>query len=178
MTRPLRAALYACFSTDMQRDASIDDPVRTCRDYATRQGLEVVEVFSHKAMAGASLMRSGIQNLLRSAASGPFDSVISQAQDRLWRNQADIASVYQMLEFKSVAIETVSKRSISEMHIGLKGTMNALFLKDLGAKTQTQAQANGYRASTPQRTGSLQMSQTCGPLTKTSGRQCGPAKGR
>jgi hypothetical protein len=32
-------------------------------------------------------------------------------------------------------IETVSEGSISEMHIGLKGTMNALFLKDLAAKT-------------------------------------------
>jgi hypothetical protein len=32
-------------------------------------------------------------------------------------------------------IETVSEGSISEMHIGLKGTMNALFLKDLATKT-------------------------------------------
>ena len=135
MTKPLRAALYARFSTDMQRDASIDDQIRTCRDYAKKQGMEVVEVFSDKAMSGASLMRSGIQNLLRSAASGQFDIVISEALDRLSRNQADIASVYQKLEFQSVAIETVSEGSISEMHIGLKGTMNALFLKDLGAKT-------------------------------------------
>ncbi len=135
MTTPLRAAIYARFSTDMQRDASIDDQVRTCRDYATRQGLEVIEIFSDKAMSGASLMRSGIQNLLRSAAKGQFDIVISEALDRLSRNQADIASVYQKLEFQSVAIETVSEGSISEMHIGLKGTMNALFLKDLGAKT-------------------------------------------
>ena len=135
MTAPLRAAIYARFSTDMQRDASIDDQVRTCRDYAKRQGLEVIEVFSDKAMSGASLMRSGIQNMLRSAANRQFDIVISEALDRLSRNQADIASVYQKLEFQSVAIETVSEGSISEMHIGLKGTMNALFLKDLGAKT-------------------------------------------
>ena len=135
MTTPLRAAIYARFSTDMQRDASIDDQVRTCQDHATQQGLEVVEVFSDKAMSGASLMRSGIQNLLRSAAKGQFEIVISEALDRLSRNQADIASVYQKLEFQSVAIETVSEGSISEMHIGLKGTMNALFLKDLGAKT-------------------------------------------
>ena len=160
MTKPLRAALYARFSTDMQRDASIDDQIRTCRDYAKKQGLEVVEVFSDKAMSGASLMRSGIQNLLRSAASGQFDIVISEALDRLSRNQADIASVYQKLEFQSVAIETVSEGSISEMHIGLKGTMNALFLKDLGAKTHrglkgralsgksAGGKAYGYRNST------------------------------
>ncbi len=135
MTKLLCAAIYARFSTDMQRDASIDDQIRTCRDYAKKQGMEVVEVFSDKATSGASLMRSGIQNLLRSAATGQFDVVVSEALDRLSRNQADIASVYQKLEFQSVAIETVSEGSISEMHIGLKGTMNALFLKDLGAKT-------------------------------------------
>ncbi|RPE72196.1 DNA invertase Pin-like site-specific DNA recombinase [Pacificibacter maritimus] len=135
MTAPLRAAIYARFSTDMQRDASIDDQVRTCQDYAKRQGLEVVEVFSDKATSGASLMRSGIQNLLRSSAAGQFDVVISEALDRLSRNQADIASVYQKLEFQSVAIETVSEGSVSEMHIGLKGTMNSLFIKDLAAKT-------------------------------------------
>jgi|TARA_B110000908_G_scaffold154848_1_gene192544 hypothetical protein len=32
-------------------------------------------------------------------------------------------------------IETVSEGSVSEMHIGLKGTMNSLFIKDLAAKT-------------------------------------------
>jgi len=74
MTKPLRAALYARFSTDMQRDASIDDQIRTCHDYAEKQGMEVVEVFSDKAMSGASLMRSGIQNLLRSADSSTLSS--------------------------------------------------------------------------------------------------------
>jgi len=119
----------------MQRDASIDDQIRTCRDFAKKQDLEVVEVFSDKATSGASLIRSDIQNLLRNAATGHFDIIISEALDRLSRNQADIASMYQKLEFHSVGIETVSEGPISEMHIGLKGTMNALFLKYLGAKT-------------------------------------------
>lgn len=105
------------------------------RASAARQGLEVVEVFSDKATSGASLMRSGIQHLLRLSAAGQFDVVISEALDRLSRNQADIASIYQKLEFQSVMIETVSEGSVSEMHIGLKGTMNSLFIKDLAAKT-------------------------------------------
>jgi DNA invertase Pin-like site-specific DNA recombinase len=121
----------------MQRDASIDDQIRTCRDYAKKQGMEVVEVFSDKATSGASLRRSGIQNLLRSSATGQFDVVISEALDRLSRNQADIAPIYQKLEFQSVMIETVSEGSVSEMHIGLKGTMNSLFIKDLAAKTRS-----------------------------------------
>ena len=136
MTRPLRAAIYARFSTDMQSDASIDDQVRTCRDFADQQGIEVVEIYSDRATSGASLMRSGIQKLLRDADANAFDVVVSEAMDRLSRNQADIATIYQKLQFRGVMIETTSEGSISEMHIGLKGTMNALFLKDLAAKTR------------------------------------------
>jgi len=135
MTHILRAVIYARFSTDMQRDASIDDQIRSCHDYAARQGMEVVEVYSDTAVSGASLMRSGIQKLLHDAQGNNFDIVLSEALDRLSRNQADIASIYQKLQFRNVMIETVSEGSISEMHIGLKGTMNSLFLKDLAIKT-------------------------------------------
>jgi DNA invertase Pin-like site-specific DNA recombinase len=135
MAGELRAAIYARFSTDMQRDASIDDQIRSCREYAARQGLKVVETYSDRAVSGASLMRSGMQMLLRDGRSGAFDVVISEGLDRLSRNQADIATLFQHLAFAEVMIETVSEGAISEMHIGLKGTMNALFLKDLALKT-------------------------------------------
>ena len=135
MTDQLRAVIYARFSTDMQRDASIEDQVRSCQEYAARQGLKVVETYSDRAVSGASLMRRGMQKLLRDGRSGLFDVVISEGLDRLSRNQADIAQIYQSLLFAEVMIETVSEGQISEMHIGLKGTMNALFLKDLAVKT-------------------------------------------
>ncbi|ARU01821.1 recombinase family protein [Yoonia vestfoldensis] len=135
MTGQIRAAIYARFSTDMQRDASIDDQIRSCREYAARQGLTVVETYSDRAVSGASLMRSGMQKLLQDGRSGLFDVVISEGLDRLSRNQADIAQIYQTLLFADVMIETVAEGAISEMHIGLKGTMNAIFLKDLAVKT-------------------------------------------
>ena len=135
MTQALRAAIYARFSSDLQRDASIEDQLHSCRDYAARQGLEVIEVYSDRAVSGASMMRSGLQKLLRDGQAGSFDVVISEALDRLSRNQADIATIYQRLQFQDIAIETISEGQISEMHIGLKGTMNALFLKDLATKT-------------------------------------------
>jgi len=131
----MRAAIYARFSSDLQRDASIEDQIRSCQDYAARQGLNVVEVYTDRAVSGASLMRSGIQKLLRDAQRQKFDVVIAEALDRLSRNQADIAQLFQTFTFSDVLIETVSEGAISEMHIGLKGTMNALFLKDLAVKT-------------------------------------------
>lgn len=77
MPQPLRAVIYARFSTDMQRDASIEDQIRSCRDYAARQGLEVVDVYSDRATSGASLVRSGIQKLLRNAQGNAFDVVLT-----------------------------------------------------------------------------------------------------
>nr|WP_255356776.1 recombinase family protein [Thioclava sp. SK-1] len=47
-----------------------------------------------------------------------------------------MASLYQQLQFARVSIETVSEGQISELHIGLKGTMNAMFLSDLSKKTR------------------------------------------
>ncbi|WP_343069823.1 recombinase family protein [Paracoccus amoyensis] len=114
----------------------MDDQVRSCRDYAERQGVEIVEIYSDRAVSRASLMRSGIQKLMRDAQVRQFTLVVSEALDRLSRNQADIATIYQNLQFQGVAIETISEGQISEMHIGLKGTMNALFLKDLANKTR------------------------------------------
>lgn len=51
-------------------------------------------------------------------------------------SQSDIASIYQQLQFARIPIETVTDGTMEEMHIGLKGKMNALFLKDLAKKTR------------------------------------------
>ncbi|MFW8637617.1 recombinase family protein, partial [Cribrihabitans pelagius] len=136
MSKPkLRAAIYARYSSDLQRDASVEDQIRSCTDYAKDQGMEVVATYSDRAISGASLMRSGMQALLRDARGGAFDVLVSEALDRLSRNQADIAHIYQEFCFNGLPIETLAERVISEIHIGLKGTMNALQLKDIAMKT-------------------------------------------
>ena len=77
-----RAVLYARFSSDLQRDASIEDQLRSCRDYAARKGFAVTEEYSDRAVSGASLVRSSIQKLLEDARGGGFDVVIAEALDR------------------------------------------------------------------------------------------------
>lgn len=131
----LRAVIYARFSSDLQRDASIEDQIRSCRDYAARQGMEVIETYSDRAVSGASLMRPGIQTLMRHAQGGGFDVIVSEALDRISRNQADIAALYQQFQFQGVMIETVSEGRISELQVGLGGLMSAMFLKELARKT-------------------------------------------
>ena len=132
---PIRVALYARYSSDLQRDASIEDQLRLCRGHAERQGWTVVDSYSDRAISGASILRPGLQELIADAARGRFDVVLAEAMDRLSRDQEDIAGLYKRLSFADVRIVTIAEGDISEMHIGLKGTMNALFLKDLALKT-------------------------------------------
>ncbi len=131
-----RVALYARYSHDLQRDASIEDQFRICRDQAKRENWRIVGTYKDAAISGASvILRPGIQTLLQDAQRGEFDVVLAEALDRISRDQADIATLFKHLRFAGVTIVTLAEGEITELHVGLKGTMNALFLKDLAAKT-------------------------------------------
>lgn len=131
-----RVALYARYSDDKQRDASIEDQFRICRDHAQREGWQVVGTYKDAAISGASMiLRPGIQALVQDAQAGAFDIVVAEALDRISRDQADVATLFKHLQFAGVPIVTLAEGEITELHVGLKGTMNALFLKDLAAKT-------------------------------------------
>ena len=136
MTAPmLRAAIYARYSSDMQSAASIDDQVRICRRLIADRGWQCVEVYSDAGISGASLMRPGYQKLSTDARLDSFDVVVAEGLDRISRDQEHIAAFFKQMRFQGVPIVTVAEGEISELHIGLKGTMSALFIKDLAQKT-------------------------------------------
>ncbi len=131
-----RVAIYARYSSDNQRDASIEDQQRLCREHAEQQGWRVVESYADHAISGSSLLRPGVQDLLTDATVAKFDVILAEALDRLSRDQEDIAGLYKRMRFAGVRIVTLSEGEISNLHVGLKGTMNALFLQDLADKTR------------------------------------------
>ena len=132
----MRVALYARYSSDNQREASIEDQFRICREQAKREKWKIVGTYKDAGISGASMiLRPGIQSLLQDAQAGQFDMVLAEALDRISRDQADVATFFKHLKFAGVPIVTLAEGEISELHVGLKGTMNALFLKDLAAKT-------------------------------------------
>src|SRR5271166_5976954 len=132
----IRVALYARYSSDNQSVASIEDQFRICHEHATRQQWKIIGTYHDAAISGASvILRPGIRSLLQDAQRGKFDIVLAEALDRVSRDQADTATLFRDLRFAGVPIVTLAEGEISELHVGLKGTMNALFLKDLAAKT-------------------------------------------
>ena len=131
----MRAAIYTRYSSDLQREASIEDQIEVCRRYAEVQGWTVVREFADRATSGSSRFRAAYQDLVAAARKREFDIVVAEALDRLSRDQEDIAALYKALTFSGVKLVTIADGEINELHVGLKGTMNALFLKDLAAKT-------------------------------------------
>jgi site-specific DNA recombinase len=131
----MRVAIYARYSSDNQRDASIADQLRVCRDFAARQDWAIVQEFTDHAISGATLLRSGFQALMRDALNRRFDVVLAESLDRFSRDQEDTAGLFKRLTFAGVNIVTLAEGDITHLHIGFKGTMNALFLKDLADKT-------------------------------------------
>src|SRR5918996_6023344 len=87
----VRAGAYARYSSDNQRDASIDDQVRICRAEIERHGWELVQVYADAALSGASTFRPGYQKLLLDASTGAIDVVVAESLDRLSRGLADVA---------------------------------------------------------------------------------------
>ncbi|AGI69858.1 putative recombinase/resolvase [Octadecabacter antarcticus 307] len=134
--RPKRAAIYARYSTDMQSAASIDDQLRLCRRICEAQGWSVVEEFRDEAISGQTDCRPGFEALRQKGQDGHFDVVVSESMDRLSRDQEHIAGLYKRLAFRDCELFTQAEGLVNEMLVGMKGTMNALFIKDLGAKTR------------------------------------------
>jgi site-specific DNA recombinase len=133
----MRTAIYARFSSELQDARSITDQVALARKYAEARGLQVSTVYQDAAISGAStLNRPGLQKLLADAVANRFECLVTESLDRLSRSQADIAALYEKLTFNGVRIETLADGAVSEIHVGLKGTMSALFLKDLAQKTR------------------------------------------
>ncbi len=71
---------------------------------------------------------------MRDALNRRFD-VLAESLDRFSRGQEDTAGLFKRLTFAGVSIVTLAEGDTTHLHIGFKGTMNALFLKDLAEKT-------------------------------------------
>ena len=132
----MKVALYARYSSENQRDASIADQFRVCREFAGRQGWCIEREYSDHAISGATLLRPGFQSLMRDALRHEFDIVLAESLDRFSRDQEDTAGLFKRLTFVGIRIVTLSEGEVGHLHVGLKGTMNARFLKDLADKTR------------------------------------------
>lgn len=103
--------IYARFSSDRQRDESIEGQVRDCTAYAERLGMKVVEIYADKAMSGTNDRRPEFQRMIRDSARGQWAAVICWKTDRFARDRYDSITYKAKLRKNGVrvlyAMETV-----------------------------------------------------------------------
>jgi site-specific DNA recombinase len=132
-----RAAIYARYSSDLQNPRSIEDQEALCRRWCEREGHGVVATFSDAALSGASIHgRTGLKNLIAGAVERRFDVVIVESFDRVARSQSELPQIWEMLRFCGCELVAVDDGRASEISIGVRGLVGALYLTDLASKTR------------------------------------------
>jgi DNA invertase Pin-like site-specific DNA recombinase len=103
-----RVALYARFSTDIQREGSINAQLEMCGEYAVQRGWKVVKTYSDVAVSGPSVLcQPGIRALLRDARRGLFELVLTEALDRISRAEVSMIAFFKELKVAGVKIATL-----------------------------------------------------------------------
>ena len=72
-----KAVIYARFSSDKQREESIEDQVRVCSQFAASNGFEIVKTYTDEARSGTNAAgRPGFQKMILDAQAQRWTKVI------------------------------------------------------------------------------------------------------
>lgn len=136
------AVIYARYSSDRQRETSIDDQIRVCREQARTLEVPISRIYSDEGVSGTtpvSLRRDGAR-LIADALAGRFDLLIVEGLDRLSRDQVEQERTVRRLEHQGIQIIGASDGYDSsaagkKIHRTMRGLINEIYLDDLRHKT-------------------------------------------
>ncbi len=159
MNMPIRCAIYARFSSDLQRPTSIEDQIRRCREFAERQGWIILEEFVRfdEAKSAATLAgRDALHFLLSAAKSKPaaFDCLLVDDTSRLARYLPDVLSMNDRLRYYGVFIYAVAQRldcreKTARPLLTLHGMMDEQFLVSLAEKVHRGQEGRALKGLQP-----------------------------
>ncbi|MCX5748040.1 MAG: recombinase family protein [Proteobacteria bacterium] len=140
-----RVALYARYSSDKQRDSSLDDQLRRCREFVQNKGGKVTEAltFTDAAISGsATTTRRGFEEMMRMATAKPaqVDVIVTEDMSRISRDLADSAMIFKRLQFAHVpligiadGVDTSARGA--KLGFTVKSLLSDLYIDDLRDKT-------------------------------------------
>ena len=132
-----RVAIYARYSSQLQKPTSIEDQIRLCRQRAEARGHVVVRVHKDRSSTATTRhSRPGLRDLLRDAERGAIDFVYAEALDRISRDQEDMPGIYKRLKYWNVQLFTLEEGEIEPIHICVGGLMNQAYTENLANKTR------------------------------------------
>ena len=105
----IKAVQYARFSSENQRDESIDAQLRANAEYAERNNIQIVKTFVDRARSATSDKRPQFQEMIKYCESDNtgISMVIVHKLDRFSRDKYDSAMYKQKLKVKGIRVVSV-----------------------------------------------------------------------
>lgn len=141
----LRAAVYARYSSGLQKSTSAEDQIALCREAAPRFDCIVSNnhIYTDLELSGTTDQRPDYQRLLNAAKQKPreFEAIIVESQDRLWRDQGDMHRDLKHLRFCGIHVFSVATGSdiaddTGKLMATIVGLKDEVFIEDLRKKTR------------------------------------------
>jgi len=102
-----RGAAYGRYSSDNQRDESIDAQLRAIREYCEKNNIQLVKIYTDEARSATTDDRPGFLQMIQDSALGMFDVVIVHKLDRFSRDRYDSAFYKRQLKKNGVRLISV-----------------------------------------------------------------------
>lgn len=146
----MRAALYARYSSDNQREESIFAQIRAGREYCKRKKYTIVREYKDEAFTARTDNRPDFQKMMRDAKTGLFDVIIFHKIDRNARDEYDYYRYKSQLKKLGISIEYVTQNiddspEGSMMESMLVG-MAAYYSRNLSVEVKKGMRENAYQA--------------------------------
>ena len=100
----MKGVIYARYSSDNQREESIEGQLRECKDYAERNGITILGTYIDRALSAKTDNRPEFQKMIKDSAKGLFDVVLVWKLDRFARNRYDSARYKNLLKKNGVKV--------------------------------------------------------------------------
>ena len=105
----MTAVIYARYSTDSQREESIEGQIRECTAYAEKNGFTVVKHYIDRAISAKTDNRPQFQQMIKDNERGIFDVIIVWKLDRFARNRYDSARYKTQLKRNGVKLVSATE---------------------------------------------------------------------
>ncbi len=107
------AVVYARYSSDNQREESIDGQIRECKAFAERNGITIINMYIDRAISAKTDNRPQFQKMIKDSAKQKFDVILVWKLDRFARNRFDSAHYKNVLKKNNVRVVSATE-NISE----------------------------------------------------------------
>ena len=114
----MTAVIYARYSSDNQREESIEGQIRECTAYAEKNGITVIKHYIDRALSAKTDNRPDFQQMIKDSEKRLFDIVLVWKLDRFARNRYDSAHYEYLLERNHVKLVSATE-PISDSPAGI-----------------------------------------------------------